>query len=155
MKHIYGYIVGAILCMFLGVVMTLWYQRIEEEVEQKQDVENANFVWRIDPFILTSENLYRELKAQGVEFPEIVVAQAILETGNYKSNACKDKNNLFGLRCYDGTYMYFDHWTDCVLAYKYYIQNWDTPPNDYYQYLKDLGYAEDSLYIQKLKKIVK
>ena len=96
-----------------------------------------------------------ELKAQDVQFPEIVAAQALLETGNFKSCACINGNNLFGLRKKDSTYMSFEHWTDCVAAYKKYIQKWKQPPNDYYKYLDDLGYAEDTSYTTKLKQMVK
>ena len=96
-----------------------------------------------------------ELKAQDIQFPEIVAAQAKLETGNFKSYACINRNNLFGLRKKDSTYMSFEHWTECVTAYKKYIQKWKQPPNDYYKYLDDLGYAEDESYTTKLKQMVK
>lgn len=96
-----------------------------------------------------------ELKAQDVQFPEIVAAQALLETGNFKSYSCINRNNLFGLRKKDGTYMSFEHWTECVAAYKKYIQKWKQPPSDYYKYLDNLGYAEDTSYTIKLKQMVK
>jgi flagellum-specific peptidoglycan hydrolase FlgJ len=51
--------------------------------------------------------------------------------------------------------MSFAHWTDAVAAYKKYIQKWDDPPNDYYQFLEKLGYAEDSSYVSKVKEIVR
>ena len=149
-----GYIVGFIIGAVTGIALFFWYKAIEKEANRRQSDE-ISVVWRQKHFILTPENLVNELKAQGIEFPEIVLAQAILETGHFKSNACIYKNNLFGLRCADGTYMYFDHWTDCVAAYKFYIQDWEVPPENYYNYLDSLGYAEDTSYIAKLKQIVK
>ena len=50
--------------------------------------------------------------------------------------------------------MRFSHWTDAVTAYKRYIQKWDKKPPNYYVYLDNLGYAEEHIYIQKVKELV-
>ena len=133
--------------------LTLWGNAIKESAEKKEG-EVASVKWKTNHFMLNESNLMDELIAQGVEFPEIVQAQAVLETGHFKSYACKTQNNLFGLRKSDGTYMSFEHWTDAVAAYKRYIQKWKAPPNDYYHYLDSMGYAEDTSYTTKLKQIV-
>lgn len=130
-------------------------ERYEVEPEEQKEEEIVSVKWRQDHFKLSDENLYNELVAQGVDFPEIVTAQAILETGHFKSYACLQQNNLFGLRDNKGKYMSFPHWTDAVAAYKKYIQRYNHPvPEDYYVYLQELGYAEDPQYIAKLKQIV-
>ena len=136
--------------ILIGGVGVVWLQPKEGENE----TEVANIKWRQSHFILSEENLYNELVAQEIDFPEIVQAQAVLETGHFKSHACLERNNLFGLRKGDGTYMSFAHWTLSVSAYKRYIQKYNHPPEDYYRYLKELGYAEDPNYIAKLKEIV-
>ena len=106
------------------------------------------------------EGLMEALEYYGVKHPQIVHAQAVLETGNFKSDACLINNNLFGL--YDSKnkrYYKFDHWTNSVEAYinmvqyKYKGDN-DKPPNDYYRFLSNIGYAKDPHYINKVKKIV-
>lgn len=126
-----------------------------EEPNEPNEEEIVSVKWRKDHFKLSEENLYNELVAQGVDFPEIVTAQALLETGHFKSYACLQQNNLFGLRDNKGKYMSFPHWTDAVAAYKKYIQRYNHPvPEDYYVYLQELGYAEDPQYIDKLKQIV-
>lgn len=153
MSNILKYLIGTCVGIALGAVCVLWFQAMEREAE-KAEGEVASVKWRQNHFMLSEENLYNELVAQGVDFPEIVQAQAILETGHFKSYACLQQNNLFGLRNGDGTYMSFDHWTNAVAAYKKFIQKCDPPPNDYYKYLQDLGYAEDPNYIIKLKQIV-
>jgi len=67
---------------------------------------------------LTIPNLYAEIKRNGILYPDIVLAQAILETGWFRSNACRKKHNLFGLtNPRTGKYYEFDHWTDSVKAY--------------------------------------
>ena len=101
------------------------------------------------------EGLYEALEYYNVLHPKIVYAQAVLETGYFKSSACINDNNLFGL--YDSKnkrYYKFNHWTESVIAYKDYIQRRYEPPNDYYKFLSDIGYAEDPYYNNKLKRIV-
>lgn len=102
------------------------------------------------------EGLRETLEYYDVKFPEIVYAQAQLETGNFKSKICKDNNNLFGLYNSNEYKFYsFSHWTESVIFYKDYIQSKYKPPSDYYKFLQDIGYAEDKQYINKVKEIVK
>lgn len=100
---------------------------------------------------LVDTSVYWEIKRQGIHHANIVLAQAKLETGNFTSNVCLFYNNLFGLRKPDGSYYKFDKWQHSVKAYKDWIQSKYVPPNDYYDFLEDIGYAEDKDYINKLK----
>lgn len=112
----------------------------------------------ISPFIESSptyESVYMVCKMYNLEYPEIVAAQSVLETGHYKSQQCLQHNNLFGL--YDSKnkrYYRFDHWTHSVLAYKQKVQ-YRYKGGDYYEFLRKIGYAEDSLYVEKVKLIQK
>lgn len=91
-----------------------------------------------------------------VKFPEIVYAQAVLETGHFKSVDCLRHHNLFGLyNSKDKRFHRFNHWTESVIAYKEWIQRRYKPPEDYYEFLSRIGYASDPTYISKLKQIVK
>ena len=101
------------------------------------------------------EGLMEALEYYVVKHSQIVYAQAVLETGNFKSDLCLNNNNLFGLyNSKRGKYHKFDHWTESVIAYKDFIQYKYKPPEDYYKFLQRIGYAEDSNYISKLKGIV-
>ena len=101
------------------------------------------------------DGLMEALEYYGVKHPQIVYAQAILETGHFKSDLCLNNNNLFGLyNSRENKYYVFDHWAESVMAYLNYIQYKYKPPNDYYKFLSDIGYAEDPNYINKLKRIV-
>ena len=153
MNELTKYIIVSVIGLSVGVICTLWVQAIQRECE-KTDGEVASVAWRQHHFLLTKDNLLNELKAQGVSFPEIVTAQALIETDSFKSYACTSNNNLFGLRKKDGTYASFEHWTDCVAKYKTSVQEWKEPPTDYYQYLYSAGHAKDIQYILKLKQIV-
>lgn len=94
----------------------------------------------------------------GLKHDTIILTQAKLETGNYKSYQCRVNNNLFGL--YNSAkmeYYMFNHWSESVLMYKKSIQRESRmrTNEDYFDYLVRIGYAEDPLYIDKLKRIIK
>lgn len=102
------------------------------------------------------EGLKEALKYYNIKYPDIVYAQAILETGHFKSRVCREYNNLFGL--YDSKnkrYYRFNHWSESVIAYKEMVQYKYESSDNYYKFLNDINYAEDKNYINKLKKIVK
>lgn len=110
------------------------------------------------PFYLldevNEEVLYNTLKHYDFPNPAIITAQAVLESGNFKSKLCKDNNNLFGL--YNSrtmSYFKFDSWISCVFAYKQFILSKYDPEEDYYKFLDRIGYAEDSLYESKVKEL--
>ena len=103
---------------------------------------------------ITVEGLYKACEYYEIQQPDIVVAQAILETGFFKSDLCLKRHNLFGLfnsRTMD--FYSFDHWTESVKAYRDKVQ-YRYKTGNYYDWLKHIGYAEDSLYVSKLKNIV-
>lgn len=102
------------------------------------------------------DGLWEALLFYDIKHPEIVYAQALLETGYFRSKGCTRDNNLFGL--YNSKrkrYHKFNHWTESVVKYKEWIQHRYKPPNDYYEFLRKIHYAEDPMYITKLKQIVK
>lgn len=101
---------------------------------------------------LTEKNLKKELIRQGVSHPNIVLAQAKLESNLGKSEVAKRTNNLFGLR--NGKrYRRFSHWTECVTAYKNLIQS-KYEGGNYYAFLDKIGYAEDPSYTSKLRDMI-
>ena len=103
---------------------------------------------------ITVEGLYKACEYYEIQQPDIVVAQAILETGFFKSDLCLKQHNLFGLfnsRTMD--FYSFDHWTESVKAYRDKVQ-YRYKTGNYYDWLEHIGYAEDSLYVSKLKNIV-
>ena len=102
------------------------------------------------------EGLEEALSYYGLEHKDIVYAQAVLETGHFKSKVCLKYNNLFGLyNSKEKRYCKFKHWTESVVAYKEWIQNKYQPPNNYYAFLEEINYAERKSYTRLLKEIVK
>lgn len=129
----------------------------EEKKQVLQNAEADSLVYRPHFYNKTpKEGLKEALTYYDIKFPEIVYAQAVLETGNFKSVLCTEDNNLFGLyNSRKREYHRFSHWTESIEAYAQYIQKRYRPPEDYYRFLQRIGYAEDKQYISKLKKVVK
>lgn len=42
--------------------------------------------------------VYQQIVSIGIKFPDVALAQAILESGNFKSKIAKENNNFFGMR---------------------------------------------------------
>ena len=107
------------------------------------------------------EGLMEALEYYEIKHPQIVYAQAVLESNWFKSELCVKGNNLFGLyNSKEQKYYTFNHWANSVEAYVRMVQykykgEKEEPPNSYYKFLQDIEYAKDVLYISKLKELVK
>ena len=104
---------------------------------------------------LTIPNLYKEIIRNGILYPKIVLAQAILETGWFRSSVCRNKHNLFGLTnpC-TGKYYEFNHWTESVRAYYTKVQ-YKYKGGNYLLWLDEIGYAEDPRYVREIIQVLK
>lgn len=104
---------------------------------------------------LTIPNLYKEIIRNRILYPKIVLAQAILETGWFRSSACRNKHNLFGLtNPRTGKYYEFNHWTESVQTYYTKVQ-YKYKGGNYLLWLDEIGYAEDPNYNQVIIEILR
>ena len=104
---------------------------------------------------LTLENLMSVMDEVGISNQLFVLAQAVLETGNFGSNVCQNYHNLFGL--YDSRnkcYYKFARWEDSVIGYQKFIQ-YRYKGGNYLAFLRRIGYAEDPGYTSKVAQIAK
>lgn len=109
------------------------------------------------------DKLVTMLKDLNVRFPHIVVAQARIETGKYKSKIFRENNNLFGMKqatvrvnTAQGTqhnHAYYDTWRESVYDYAFYQTRYLSGARSEEEYFYVLGqsYAEDPNYVSKLK----
>lgn len=103
---------------------------------------------------LNDSILYLALVHYEIKHPKIVLAQAKLESGNYTSYLYRTKNNFLGLyNSRKGKYFEFSHWTGCIQGYKDMIEYRLKEGEDYYAFLRRIGYAEDPDYISKVRYI--
>ncbi len=140
--------------MKYAIIITLLLTIVESSKEEIiKTTETKPQRIDINTLELTLENLSYVIDYYELNHKDIIIRQSILETGWFKSYNCKKRNNLFGL--YDSRnnrYFSFPHWSDSVRGYKESIY-YRYKSGDYYKFLINIGYAEDKLYISKLKSI--
>ena len=147
---------------FIIVVVVIWVAALTGWVFHISDTEKrppAHYVKLEQPEFLNEElndsTLLKALVYYEIKEPLIVLAQAKLESADYKSRLCKERNNIFGLYNSEARQYYnFDHWTNCIIAYKNMIEYRRKDGEDYYHFLLRIKYAEDIGYISKVKSIV-
>ena len=141
----------------LGLITYCNFQNTpnNNKIEQQINIKESFDYMSIPTSELNDTILLKYLREETtIEEYMIVLAQSVLETGWFTSPICLNKNNILGL--YDSsknTYYEFNHWTDCILAYKKWI--YDKYPNyvdyGYIDYLIKLPYATDKDYKNKLE----
>jgi len=140
---------------FSVIIIDKEMERIVTEERNDADPESVFFPYYETYYEIRSQTpqdaLMDAIEYYGLEYPYIVYAQAILETGNFQSSLCKESNNLFGLKR-SGKYAKYNHWMDSVKDYMERVQN-KYNDGDYYNFLDSIGYAEDSTYCYKLRKL--
>ena len=129
-------------------------RKVSLKAEQQKKADNITKTENNLPE-LTIPNLYKEIIRNGILYPKIVLAQAILETGWFRSSVCLNKHNLFGLtNPRTGKYYEFNHWTESVRAYYTKVQ-YKYKGGNYLLWLDEIGYAENPMYKKAIYCILK
>lgn len=113
----------------------------------------------------TPERLKAYIKELNIKYPDVVYAQAVIESGNFTSQVFYENFNIFGMRCAKQRpttckdenlgFAVYEDWRASVLDYALLQATLGIrSQNAYLQYLAQT-YAQDSLYIQKITKIIK
>ena len=111
--------------------------------------------------------LINRIEDLNLEFPHIVLAQAKIETGNFRSKIFRENHNLFGMKeaqrritTAEGTnrnHAFYNHWRESVYDYAFYqcryLSKLDSE-EDYFEYL-GASYAEATNYVKMLKQVIK
>jgi uncharacterized FlgJ-related protein len=121
---------------------------------------------RSEKIEINKEILVKTMKEMGIQHVDIVLAQAILESGTFTSKVFKTKNNMFGMKVPGRRettainkkgYAAYSSWYDCVKDYKLY-QDYITKnkpiSRDQYVAIISKRYSETPDYMQRLKKII-
>jgi hypothetical protein len=139
-------IISFIAVMSLSLTATSFVEPNELPIDKTIDIKELE---------LNKENFFIVCYIHDIKFPDIVYAQARLESGNFKSKLFQTKNNFLGLynsRIND--FYEFEHWTDCLIGYKDLLQfkyKGDNNRETYFTFLKELPYAMDPNYITKIR----
>jgi uncharacterized FlgJ-related protein len=161
LKVIFGYlgICTVVILITLGLYIMWFYEKPQQEViEDKVEI--------VDESILSfKDELYNYLKQMNVQHPDIVVAQAILESGNFTSKLFKEHNNFCGMtvarqrpttanRIPNSVYAGYNSWQECATDYIFWQIRYglNKTREQYFELLK--VYAQDPNYIVKLKSLL-
>ena len=161
------YVSTTFLVVFSLVLFTsiFFYQYGKQEgIASLSDEERTVIIKQIDPFKV--QELKDYLEELNVKFPDIVYAQARLETNGFKSKIFRENNNLFGMKQSTRRsstnkgeqygHAYYDNWRESVLDYALWQCKYLSQINtraEYLEYLKH-NYAQDPNYYNKLIKII-
>jgi uncharacterized FlgJ-related protein len=136
----------------------------KEGVKTLSNEERSIIVEKVDPF--KANKLKDYLNELNIKFPDIVYAQARLETSGFKSRIFKENNNLFGMKTATKRsstnkgeqhgHAYYDNWRESVLDFALWQCRYLSTINTREEYLRYLkaNYAEDPNYINKLNKLL-
>ena len=155
-KNVNNLIMKKILILLVGFLLLSF--TIAEEDKKRNDLP------------LNKRNLWKVINDLEIKFPEIAFAQALLESGDFKSDLARNNNNLFGMKkpskrsttADEKTrrgYAVYDHWIESIKDYKLY-QEFVIERNkiaNKYQYVSyiDRTYAEINDYSKRLNRVIK
>lgn len=129
-------------------------------------IEEGFYTIETEADTFSQEALVKELKRLNVRFPEIILAQSILETGHFSSRIFIENNNLFGMKqararstTAVGTQLghaFYDHWKQSVMDYALFQNAYMNKLRSEKSYLKylDKNYAEAENYDKNLLQII-
>jgi uncharacterized FlgJ-related protein len=117
---------------------------------------------------LNTANLWSVIQMLDIKYPDLVYAQALLESGHFSSKHCKVNNNLFGMKFPrfrktlaigkgSGGYAIYKNWIASVKDYAIFQDNLfkkkEMNKKQFTQFL-DHKYCESTGYVAKLTKII-
>ncbi len=116
---------------------------------------------------LTIDHLKLAIEINDIIAPVIVMAQARLETGHFRSELCTGHNNLFGMKlarvrptnalgATEVGYAAYQTWYNSVIDMKLFQEYYLSRGRDltyYFTFLESIGYAEDPLYLAKVREL--
>lgn len=162
-------VIEYVLLVSMSVLATLMILNLISDkscdIQQSANISLSNDTIQT---VVTIDSIYAMCDYYGIKQQNIVVAQAILETGHFSSKLFKQQNNMFGMKKVSrrvntqstvdskSSYATYDNWKYSLLDYgilQYKFANTNTRET-YYEWLTKSGYAEDPGYIKKLKNIV-
>jgi len=113
---------------------------------------------------LSYKELYSKIKELNISNPDIVMSQAIVETGHFKSSIFIENNNLFGMKeaknrpttaiGQNNGHAVYENWEQSVMDYALYQSKYLSrfSEKEYLEYIKQ-NYAEDGRYVDTLLKV--
>lgn len=161
---------SSILFSVVMIIMFFKTLDIDRKVNKIDDIvvikDTVYLPIKYDVVEFSPEEFYASINESGIKFPKVVMAQAILESGNFKSELFKQNSNPFGMmrpRQRPTTsidkeqYAKYEHWKHSILDYWIWQHSYAKTIKNEEEYLNLLQsiYAEDKNYTKKLKRIMR
>lgn len=126
------------------------------------------FLFAIVP---TKEQVWNKINELGIKHPKVVFAQAVHESGTFKSFLARTCNNIFGMRVpkkrttlaqkgcnYKHGFAKYISWEQSIEDYKLYqdyvLRKKKNMTDDAYLLYIAKGYAEDPKYVSRIKNTI-
>lgn len=164
MKPYYNYVVILICGLTIGYSVSFLFHGQRETKFLPQE-EKLIVLKNKEKF--SKEALKKKINELNIKHPDIVFAQAFLESGGFKSKKFIENNNMFGMKQAQSRpntsigvdangFAIYDWWDDSLIDYSMYQSAYLNHLNDRHEYLEYLkrNYASDTTYISKLKSII-
>jgi uncharacterized FlgJ-related protein len=129
------------------------------------EVGSASFTRRAEmPFSTT--NMLKTMNEVGIMYPDIVMAQAKIETGHFTSKVFRENHNLFGMKLPEQrsttaigeqyNHAEYTSWRQSVVDYKLWQDKVLTKVKSRRAYLRYLhkNYATNKQYVKLIKKMI-
>jgi flagellum-specific peptidoglycan hydrolase FlgJ len=121
-----------------------------------------------DSQTINKTKVYQEIVDLEIKFPDIALAQAVLESGNFSSKIAKKNNNLFGMRmpkirkttAIGQRYGYakYNNWKDSIKDYKLWqdviLKKYPNMTRSQYKSYINRVYSTGKNYISKINLII-
>lgn len=150
----------------IGLLLVLGFtSKPQDKIQTLSQEEKLIIIREYNDF--SEPKLIEKIKQLNFRYPHIILAQAKLESGNFKSTIFLENKNMFGMKeaklranLAKGTnrgHAYYETWQESVIDYALYYSSYlrsIKTEGEYFEYLRQ-NYAEDPTYVQRLKQIIK
>jgi hypothetical protein len=152
-----------ILLFFLIIWLTVMTYKMYKDSNDNKEVV---IEYPLNNEEFSEENLIELIKKLNFKYPEVVLAQTMLETSFYKSNIFRENQNLFGMKqaysrvnLNEGTkngHAVYSYWKESVIDYGFYYSTYLYKCKTRDELLKTLNriYAGDPIYDKKLQQLI-
>ena len=144
----YSLVLNVVLILVIGLLVA------KEPIIQRIHTHTRDTI-TLGDVSLTDSAILKELVKNQCVLPSVAVAQAKIESANYKSPVCKENKNLFGIKWHKCDYVLGENRNHA--RYKSYKDNIKCSIHIQNRYLRNINgrYAEAGGYVNMLKSMNK
>lgn len=161
-----AFIVLSVLVVVFGIGVVVGksiYDKPVKDITKEQIVQEIPFKEQIVQEISFEDSVYNYILKLNIQHPEVVLRQARIESGNFKSRIFLENNNMFGMKMpnkrpnmvsgINRGYAVYNNWKESVIDYALYqVYSGKNLSKENYIKMLNNNYVEDTEYLNKLIK---